>query len=526
MTFASGSPDPARLDEIRSEVDAVLSSQIFGRSPSLAQFLSYVCRKALAGEANQIKEYNIAVEAFGREADFDQKEDAIVRVEAHRLRKRLKLYYDTEGAGHPFQIVIPAGQYAPQFVEKSCLAPPVELVRAETAEVLPPEPVPGSGERPPVALLPAPRPRKPWTRIAVVALGILLVALAVVRLTRSTPGDTQPRIAASTQAPLAVASDDDAIRIAAGAASDRQVDSYGNVWLGDRYCTGGTAATSQTRMVHRARDAFLYQRRREGDFRYDIPLKPGVYELHLHFAEPLFGAGNLAGGGETSRLFHVTLNDRPLLEYFDILSDAGGANTADVKVFKDVSPASDGYLHLKFTPQKEIALVNGIVILPGIPGHIRPVRIAAGDANVRDHLGNVWHGDRFVAHGQFVVRPQSVSGTADPQLYQGERFGNFSYSIPVAPGRYTVNLKFSESWFGPEKPAGGGAGSRVFDVHCNGATLLKDLDVFQAAGGSNRAVERSFRGLTPNAQDKLVLSFVPVRNYAMVNAIEIVSEQK
>src|SRR5581483_3825274 len=109
----------APLDHARAkaEVDAVIASGIFAKAPGLAQFLKYVCDRFFDGRADEIKEYNIAIEALGRPASFDQRKDSIVRVEAFRLRKRLKQYYETEGAGHVIQIVIPPGQYVPQFVE-------------------------------------------------------------------------------------------------------------------------------------------------------------------------------------------------------------------------------------------------------------------------------------------------------------------------------------------------------------------------------------------------------------------------
>ena len=65
---------------------------------------------------------------------------------------------------------------------------------------------------------------------------------------------------------------------------------------------------------------------------------------------------------------------------------------------------------------------------------------------------------------------------------------------------------------------------RVFDVFCNGVALLRNFDTFRAAGGPQRAVEKTFHGITPNAQGKIVLSFVPVENYASVNAVEVVEE--
>jgi len=109
----------------KRELQAVLDSGIFNRAPNLAQVLTYVCTQYFEGAAQQIKEYNIAVEALGRPAAFDQKRDSIVRVEAHRLRKRLREYYETDGVGHPVRIEIPPGQYAPRFMRTGCPTPSV-----------------------------------------------------------------------------------------------------------------------------------------------------------------------------------------------------------------------------------------------------------------------------------------------------------------------------------------------------------------------------------------------------------------
>src|ERR1017187_6348227 len=96
----------ANFEQEREEVACLLSSRLFNRAPNLAHLLDYVCTKYFEGQADQIKEYNIAVEALGRPADFDQKKDAIVRVEMHRLRKRLREYYAGPGADDPVQIVL------------------------------------------------------------------------------------------------------------------------------------------------------------------------------------------------------------------------------------------------------------------------------------------------------------------------------------------------------------------------------------------------------------------------------------
>src|SRR5579872_3364637 len=104
------------LLEERKEVEFVLRSGALHRAPGLEQLFIYITTKFFEGTADDLKEYTIAVEAFGRPADFDQKRDAIVRVQARRLRERLTEYYLHGGSDHAIHITIPNGQYAPMFV--------------------------------------------------------------------------------------------------------------------------------------------------------------------------------------------------------------------------------------------------------------------------------------------------------------------------------------------------------------------------------------------------------------------------
>ena len=71
--------------------------------------------------------------------------------------------------------------------------------------------------------------------------------------------------------------------------------------------------------------------------------------------------------------------------------------------------------------------------------------------------------------------------------------------IPVPPGRYGVTFYFAEAWFGPGTPAGGGVGSRVFDILCNGVALRRNFDIFKEGRGAGRAVTVTFHGLEPDA---------------------------
>jgi len=94
----------------------VLASTLFLRAPDLSKILKYVCERHFSNQADAIKEYSVAVEALGRGPSFRPEEDSIVRVQAARLRKQLKRYYETDGADHAVQIRISSTGYRPEFV--------------------------------------------------------------------------------------------------------------------------------------------------------------------------------------------------------------------------------------------------------------------------------------------------------------------------------------------------------------------------------------------------------------------------
>jgi Tol biopolymer transport system component len=99
----------------KTEVERVLSSSPFRRSPKLSAFLRYVADQAVDGNIDGIKEYNIGVEVFDRGSHFDPRTDNIVRSQAHRLRLSLTAYYAGEGQHDPVRIEMLPGSYVPRF---------------------------------------------------------------------------------------------------------------------------------------------------------------------------------------------------------------------------------------------------------------------------------------------------------------------------------------------------------------------------------------------------------------------------
>ena len=501
--------DSAQVEELRSELQLVLHSETFERSPSLSRLLSYLCEKTFAGESQQIKEYSIALDVFGRPQSFDQDEDSIVRVQANRLRKRLAEYYADEGRSHKIQITIPVGQYVPDFIEQPHLAPNPVIIRPSES----------------VVSTRGPRSLK-W-HIAVIATAfILLLAVFVlfpVGLREPLYQATQPRVSPEIAVPMVGLPVGDEIRILAGS-TRTYVDRSGKLWNPDAYFTAGTAVRSPVQHIWRTQDATIYRTSRQGDFRYDIPLKPGIYELHLHFAETFYGPED-AGGGEGSRVLAVTANGKPLLSSFDIIGDSGESRAADVKVFTDLAPASDGFLHLNFSSLNGRAMVSAIEILPGYHGHLRPVRIVARDVPYYSNESQWWGADVYFKGGLMAASEVPASGTDDPELYETERWGHFSYAIPVTPGKYTLRLYFVERGRARDESTQppGRNGDRVFDVFCNGEAIVQRLDITKEAG-TNQPLMRKVTGLEPNAQGKLMLEFSPVNQYATVSAIEVVPD--
>lgn len=100
----------------REALQRVLASRHFARSERLARFLEFTVTAKLASRPQDLKEAVIAAEVYGRDTTYDPNIDSLVRVEAARLRTKLKAYYEDEGRTDDLRIDLPKGGYSPVFI--------------------------------------------------------------------------------------------------------------------------------------------------------------------------------------------------------------------------------------------------------------------------------------------------------------------------------------------------------------------------------------------------------------------------
>jgi beta-galactosidase len=154
-------------------------------------------------------------------------------------------------------------------------------------------------------------------------------------------------------------------------------------------------------------------------------------------------------------------------------------------------------------------------------GSTDTVRIKAGDISGElSKAGNRYGSDTYFSGGAAggVNAPDSPASeritvaAEDVGLYDRFREGTFSYRIPVSSGRYRVTLKFQE-------PTVGTAGAREFDVLVNGKIVLARFDIFAAAGGKLKGVDRVFDAASRDGA--ILIEFRPLKGSALVSALSI-----
>ncbi len=120
--------------EVVNQLERILNSTSFRRSVRLSRFLRYTVRYVLDGNTDKCKEFLLGMEVFDKPSSFDPRIDSIVRVEACRLRLRLRRYYESEGKTDTIVIEYPKGSYVPSFCFKEAPAtPPAAIGDDESA---------------------------------------------------------------------------------------------------------------------------------------------------------------------------------------------------------------------------------------------------------------------------------------------------------------------------------------------------------------------------------------------------------
>jgi beta-galactosidase len=156
-------------------------------------------------------------------------------------------------------------------------------------------------------------------------------------------------------------------------------------------------------------------------------------------------------------------------------------------------------------------------------GSMASVRIKAGDiSGYVTKAGQRYGSDTYFSGGVAgAINPPDTRASEriavaadDPGIYDSFREGAFAYRVPVPSGRYRVTLKF-------EEPSAREAGAREFNVLVDGKIILRSFDIFSAAGGSLKGVDRAFDWTSRD--NTMLIEFVPLKGAALVSALSIES---
>lgn len=127
---------PIAAAAIRSQVTKILRNKLFADAQRMSRFLEFAVEETLHGRADHLKENVIGIHVFDRPSSYDPRIDPIVRVEARRLRVKLRAYYEREGETDELIVEFPKGRYSPVFRQRSSDTP-IKTIQDDTIAVLP-----------------------------------------------------------------------------------------------------------------------------------------------------------------------------------------------------------------------------------------------------------------------------------------------------------------------------------------------------------------------------------------------------
>ncbi len=133
-------------DEVRRQLERLISSPLFSQSRRYSTLLRYVVEETLEGRADRLKERTVGIDVFGRDPSYDTTADPVVRTTAAQLRHRITQYYAQPGHEGEIRIGLPPGAYVAEFRQGAAthnvIAMNVEVAPergpgAEPAEIVP-----------------------------------------------------------------------------------------------------------------------------------------------------------------------------------------------------------------------------------------------------------------------------------------------------------------------------------------------------------------------------------------------------
>ena len=126
---------------ISAEIERILDSSTFRNSEALRRLLKFLAEKMLSGEADHLKEYSVGIDALGKPATYDPRQDSTVRIQVGRLRQKLAEYYRTEGKHDPWIIDLPKGRFK-LTCEENLVSTAAEMADTVPAVAVAPQPRP------------------------------------------------------------------------------------------------------------------------------------------------------------------------------------------------------------------------------------------------------------------------------------------------------------------------------------------------------------------------------------------------
>lgn len=249
---------------------------------------------------------------------------------------------------------------------------------------------------------------------------------------------------------------------AINAGGPRFVDSRGIVFEADGFFAGGNVYATGAAIADTVDDA-LYQTERWGTFSYGIPVPNGHYLVTLKLAEIYWNEGG-------RRVFDIGIEGREVVSDLDIAAHAGRARAYDLQIPVRVV---DGTLNIAFRADKDQAKLSGLVVQEW--GEAFSWGVNAGGGRYVDTAGRTFEGDMLFSGGRSYGTAALIAGTEDARLYQTERYGDFSYDIPLPNGTYEVILKLAEIYW--NQP-----GKRIFDLKIEGESVLSGFDILSLVG--------------------------------------------